>query len=656
MGAFITPDGVRYSLPGIDDPAKAAEAMKSHPVLKGNIPEGSRFEASDEDSVTVAAPKKFGKLSYTETKIPVPFGEQMQRDFPVAIPAVQAGKAIASVPSDVYQTAKGLAWDLPKAVFGAVTHPIDTYEKVSGSVKAIPERISEAVKGFNPEAAPRDVMEAISSHPVQTALTASMLPGASIPGAAATVAKKRETADKLSKYMMVKALKPLPRIKADVVDAAATAALREGGDIAKLGKGTVEAVADLTKKMDRAVDAYATRMEALGETISLTPARENMMRYRAELAKSTTMPKEDLAAVDKVLAGLDTVIAETGGKVPPTRALAIRRELNDKLRPIFQREKTTGGFPGENITKEVLMSQRAGVQKALHELMPETKALGIKESQLIDFAGMAARRMGWAGSHDIFGLPEFIAAFGGGGIADATAIRLTRTPQFLSRVAYALAKQGTLAKAGPDTLELLGLTKESALRAQKVLKALPASPIKMGGKTPVDKSKVTSSTRLGEGEQLEFPPETADAFYDSVWEKLGTESAERAAAQRAAEIGRVRSDIGEEIPQVPTPTAAQQLANVPSSSFGDVIPGLPPGTAISSDEAWMRLGMRRPLNQGPFASQFGPAFEPPVMEPMTPGKLYPMRGYQNVNGMLIDGKTGKVIGPIIKAPPPKGVK
>jgi hypothetical protein len=44
MGTFITPDGQRYDLPGIDDPGTATQAMKSHPILKGNIPEGTRFE------------------------------------------------------------------------------------------------------------------------------------------------------------------------------------------------------------------------------------------------------------------------------------------------------------------------------------------------------------------------------------------------------------------------------------------------------------------------------------------------------------------------------------------------------------------------------------------------------------------------------------
>ena len=47
MGAFITPDGQRYDMPGIEDPGSAMEAIKLHPVLKGNIPEGTRFTAGD---------------------------------------------------------------------------------------------------------------------------------------------------------------------------------------------------------------------------------------------------------------------------------------------------------------------------------------------------------------------------------------------------------------------------------------------------------------------------------------------------------------------------------------------------------------------------------------------------------------------------------
>jgi len=50
MGTFVTPDGQRYNMPGIDDPSSASEAIKTHPVLKGTLPEGTKFVAGESDT------------------------------------------------------------------------------------------------------------------------------------------------------------------------------------------------------------------------------------------------------------------------------------------------------------------------------------------------------------------------------------------------------------------------------------------------------------------------------------------------------------------------------------------------------------------------------------------------------------------------------
>ena len=64
MGSFITPDGQRYDLPGIEDPGTATQAMQSHPVLKGNIPEGTRFVAGGATATEPSSGPEFNPDMY----------------------------------------------------------------------------------------------------------------------------------------------------------------------------------------------------------------------------------------------------------------------------------------------------------------------------------------------------------------------------------------------------------------------------------------------------------------------------------------------------------------------------------------------------------------------------------------------------------------
>lgn len=287
--------------------------------------------------------------------------------------------------------------------------------------------------------------------------------------------------DDASLWFMKKAVKPLPSYEPEVVDTAMKTALREGGDVAKLGKNTGAAIEDINNQMTRAADGYAAVLESRGQMVSMRPALERLRAYRNYVKRASRTPESDLAKIDSYIAEVEALPE----RITPTLALEQRRLLNSKLAPIFKKYKTIGGDAHETLIKELMVKDRSGLQDGLFEVMPELKDLGIKQSELIEYGKMVARRMNWTERSDIMGLPEWIAAAGTGSPSTAVVARLVRLPQFLSRVAYGLAKKGTLATVGDGTLELLGLTREGAINLQPLLrKALPPSPRAMPGSTP----------------------------------------------------------------------------------------------------------------------------------------------------------------------------
>lgn len=173
--------------------------------------------------------------------------------------------------------------------------------------------------------------------------------------------------------------------------------------------------------------------------------------------------------------------------LPVGQMAGLRARWNSQLTEYYKRAKTLAGqTQTESMSTETLKAVRDSASNTLYELAPELRQLGQRQAAIIDLESAVNRATNRINNWDLIGLSAVVAGVGadslgfdkgGKSVAGAggviLAFRIASNPNLKARIAFALAKEGQLATATPSTLELIGLTRQSAMMAQPVLKALP---------------------------------------------------------------------------------------------------------------------------------------------------------------------------------------
>ncbi len=201
---------------------------------------------------------------------------------------------------------------------------------------------------------------------------------------------------------------------------------------------------------------------------------------------------------------------------PVNKMAQERTIMNNQLSDFYRRSKTLiGQNANEKLSAETLKSVRDATSNVLYELAPELRYLSKRQAALIDLNGSIERATNRINNWDLVGLSSLVAGVGAetlgydktgkaltGAGGTVLAFRLLSNPNIKARIAFALAQEGRLTTVAPSTLNLIGLTRESAINIQPILKALPAPPRVMPGQMSESYVRGYSSAGATEGGYL----------------------------------------------------------------------------------------------------------------------------------------------------------
>jgi hypothetical protein len=160
-----------------------------------------------------------------------------------------------------------------------------------------------------------------------------------------------------------------------------------------------------------------------------------------------------------------------------------RARWNSTLTDYYKREKSVSVKGDDTNYIKAVREMRNAASDWIYELAPELRVIGKRQEALIDLEPLIDRATNRIGKWEVIGLTSTIAGSGylastgheGKGLGSlglVGAIVALRDPNVKARIAFALAKHGKLINASPATLELIGLTRESAIMAEPALKQL----------------------------------------------------------------------------------------------------------------------------------------------------------------------------------------
>ena len=302
--------------------------------------------------------------------------------------------------------------------------------------------------------------------------------------------------------------------------------------------------------------------------------------------------------------GLRTKFSASINELPaymsPQEVLAWRRGLNEQLTGHFnqlQKAGMTGVETGLMKSKEAV---RAAVNGEILTMVPELKALGRRQKDIIDLLGYTEKRTSGISNWDVVGLG---ALFVGDLVADAAGVtpttkagtlgtaaagmlawRTMGSPNAKARVAFLLAKAGKLDSASPSTLELIGLTRQSARSLSPKMKALPY-PRTMGTGKPETPSGIV------QGGQETVHAEQAADLYEQTWAKYAQNAEElrqggqfavipKAERSRAAQDAQLGPFVGK-----PAIGDISKYDQIKYPHLGDVIPGRAVALSLTDEAA-----------------------------------------------------------------------
>ncbi len=290
-------------------------------------------------------------------------------------------------------------------------------------------------------------------------------------------------ANKIARRLYQSGAKFFPSLASEARDRATDTALRDRilpQDQKSLDKltGTINAIDDATEQ------AIAAR-GLTGEGIPMGGVKSAKDRMIAYYRNSGIFNPEVAEQLGSKLAYVD----ELPAYVTPQKALEFRRKMNRDLSGFFGNLQKQGYSINENAMTMTMVKMRGEMNQAIYESIPELKALGKREADLILLNKHIERTLNRLNNRDIFPLSAMIAgsAAGGviggvsgdwreggiGGLGTAAAIMLLGSPNTKARVAFLLARAGGLSGASESTLQLLNLTRQAARKLEPRMKALP---------------------------------------------------------------------------------------------------------------------------------------------------------------------------------------
>lgn len=151
---------------------------------------------------------------------------------------------------------------------------------------------------------------------------------------------------------------------------------------------------DVVSEMDQTV----LQDSKSGRTISTQPMVDKLEELKTYVKDTYPDPTEAVASIEKMQKNF---VAVHGSEISMQKALAMKKELNSQLQPVFGQEK--------KIMQEQLMSVRSGIQDQLLQMYPELKILGKDAKESIDLVKQIDRASNRLENKNIIGLDPQLA-------------------------------------------------------------------------------------------------------------------------------------------------------------------------------------------------------------------------------------------------------
>jgi hypothetical protein len=294
---------------------------------------------------------------------------------------------------------------------------------------------------------------------------------------------------------------------------------------------SIERLGNINDELTSVADEAMIYANMRGEGVATNSIKESFWSVTNRLKKDPLFDK-------KITEGIQRSYGEAVDNLPaymtPQEVIAWRRSLNQQLAGHFDRMKKAGLPSGESSLLKAKEAVRGSVNQEILNMVPELKALGQRQKEVIDLIMHTERATSRSANWDVLGLGSLVVGdifadaagvspttkMGALGTAAAgmVAWRVAGSPNAKARIAFALAKVGKLNSASPQTLELIGLTREAARRLEPTMKALPFPRTMSTGKP--DASGVVSG-----GQETVHAVDTPD-IYETMWRKAANEAEE----------------------------------------------------------------------------------------------------------------------------------
>ena len=284
------------------------------------------------------------------------------------------------------------------------------------------------------------------------------------------------------------AAKILPSMTSEERSKRILTALRDR--ILPVGQKSIDQLDKFTNEMDDIVGVALTKRTVLGDVIPTGNIKEAARAKLSQMESSSIFGADIAKSLRSELAAVEAL----PDYITPSKALTFRRDLNQRLNGYFERAKKSGLTNVESSENKFVADVRKNLNNNIYDLVPELRELGKRESEIIGLKQTVERATNRVGNKDILsigsliagGLTESLASLDEGhssvyrkatyGAAGMLTYSILSRPNVKARIAFELAKSGKLVSASPSTLELIGLTRESAMAWQPRLKALKAAP------------------------------------------------------------------------------------------------------------------------------------------------------------------------------------
>lgn len=308
--------------------------------------------------------------------------------------------------------------------------------------------------------------------------------GMAIPGGAALLGKGvRKATGKAAVTLYKSAAKYPTTLKMAEKSRIALAGLRER---IMFNQASLEKLDDLNDAMTGVADEAMAYASVRGEGVPTSKIKSAFQNAMSKLRKD---PVFGAKQADMLEARYNARFKELPPYMKPEEVLAWRRSLNDELTSYFDRAKKAGLVGSESAERKMKANVRWAVNEEIISMVPELKALGQRQKDIIDLITYTERATSRITNWDLIGLGSLVMGditadlagispstkFGALGTAAAgmLAWRFMGNPNTKARIAFALAKAGKLHSASDSTLGLIGLSREAARKLEPRMKALP---------------------------------------------------------------------------------------------------------------------------------------------------------------------------------------